>query len=116
LHIDTEVVKNVIFNSGLYAKHKLVLLDALLESFECIDLRRFSRINTEIPAEIYHEKKKIKGNCLLQDFSERFFRIEVAKENKLLPLLDEGSNVVLRIAVSSREEAMILRGTVFRKR
>jgi len=33
LHIDTEVMRSVVFNSGLYAKHKLVLLDALLESF-----------------------------------------------------------------------------------
>jgi len=52
----------------------------------------------------------------LQDFSERFVRIEMTKENKLLPLLDEGSNVVLRIDLSSGEEAMILRGTVFRRR
>ncbi|MEW6429302.1 MAG: PilZ domain-containing protein [Thermodesulfobacteriota bacterium] len=118
LQVDTEVKKSVVFNSGLYAKRKLVLLTPALESFECVDLRRFNRINTEIPAEIYLESKRTKGECLLQDFSERFVRVEIAKAHRTLHhSLEEGSSVALRISASlNGDQEMVLRGTVYRKR
>jgi hypothetical protein len=116
MHLDTEVIKNIVFNSGMYAKRKLVMLNPLLETFECLDLRRFNRINTEIPAEIYLEKNKMKGACHLQDFSERFVRVEVPKESRLLHFLEDKHHVVLRIRVAREEQEMVLRGTIFRTR
>jgi hypothetical protein len=116
LHIDTEVIKSIVFNSGMYAKRKLVMLNPLLDTFECLDLRRFNRINTEIPAVIYHEKNKMKGVCYLQDFSERFVRVEVPKESRMLHFLEEKHHVVLRIDAAGEEQQMVLRGTIFKKR
>lgn len=118
LHIDTEVRKSVVFNTGLYAKRRLVMLEPMLDSFECVDLRRFGRINTQIPAEIYRDKKKMPGGCVIQDFSERFVRIEFSKANQaaVMPLLAEGGEIVLRIHLESEAKDLIVDGKIFRKR
>ncbi|MBU0675444.1 MAG: hypothetical protein KJ950_12435 [Proteobacteria bacterium] len=116
-NLDTEVKKNIVFNSGLYAKRKLVVLGPLLDSFECIDIRRFNRINTEIPADIILEKNKVKGECLIQDFSDRFVRVELPQENRIMKhAAKEGDSVMFRIACNGGTEVMVLKGSIFRTR
>jgi hypothetical protein len=119
LQLDTEVAKKVVFKTGPYAKRKLVMLRPLLESFECIDLRRFSRINTQIPVLIYKEGiTKQEGTAgFIQDFSERFVRVEIdgEKEHKFAAV-GGGDKLVMKVILEDQEPELVLKGSIFRKR
>lgn len=119
LQLDTEVAKKVVFKTGPYAKRKLVMLRPLLESFECIDLRRFSRINTQIPVLIYNEGiTKQEGTAgFIQDFSERFVRVEIdgEKEHKFAAV-GGGDKLVMKVILEDQEPELVLKGSIFRKR
>jgi hypothetical protein len=119
LQLDTEVSKKVVFQTGPYAKRKLVMLEPLLESFECVDLRRFSRIDTRIPVQVSKEvitkHEGVEG--FIRDFSERFVRVEIAEEKEHLFNISEGGDkIVLKIILGDQEPELVLKGTVFRKR
>jgi len=122
LQLDTEVAKKVIFQNGPYAKRKLVMLQPLLESFECIDFRRFARINTRIPVHVSlgESRKRAQGTVtegFIQDFSERFVRVEVEQEKmQLIDSLRVGENIVLKVFLDEQESELVLKGSVFRKR
>jgi hypothetical protein len=119
LQLDTEVSKKVVFQNGPYAKRKLVMLQPLLESFECVDLRRFSRIDTRIPVQIFKEittkQEEVEG--FIQDFSERFLRVEIAEEKEhLFGTLGGGDKIVLKVNLGDQEPGLVLKGSIFRKR
>ncbi len=119
LQLDTEVAKKVVFQTGPYAKRRLVMLQPLLDSFECVDLRRFSRIDTQIPVQIYNEgTTKQEGVAgFIQDFSERFVRVEIGEEKKhLLGTVGGGDKIVLKVILGDQEPELVLRGSIFRKR
>jgi len=119
LQLDTEVAKKIVFKTGPYAKRKLVMLQPLLESFECVDLRRFSRINTRIPVQIYNEgttkQEGVEG--FIQDFSERFVRVEIGGEKEhLFGTIGGGDRIVLKVILGDQEPKLVLKGSIFRKR
>ena len=119
LQLDTEVAKKMVFQNGPYTKRKLVMLQPLLESFECVDLRRFSRIDTQIPVQVFIERttKQERVEGFIQDFSERFVRIEIAGEKgRMFGALGGGDKIVLKVILDDQEPELVLKGSVFRKR
>ena len=116
-HLDTTVEKKVILKDDIYANRPLVLLTPLLDSFECIDFRRFNRLNTNIPCLFSLGKNKSEHQCTIQDFSERFIRIEFLEDNeKTIRGLTPETKIYLKILSEQDDENIICRGKIFRIR
>lgn len=116
-HLDTTVRKRVVLDDGIYATKPLVMLDPVLESFECIDFRRSNRINTNIPCLISLGKNQENHKCLIQDFSERFIRIELPeKSNKALKSMQKETKVFLKVLMDQNDSDLIFKGVIFRIR
>jgi len=53
----------------------------------------------------------------IQDFSERFVRVEVEQEKmQLIDSLRVGESIVLKVILDEQESELVLKGSVFRKR
>ncbi len=118
IQLDTLVKRSsVILKEGLYPHKPLVVLEPLLDTFECIDIRAMARFDTEIPTEIFLAREDNPQPCLIQDFSEKFIRIqmEVAQQH-LLKGMTIGQEVVLKVVPELQGQRLVLQGRVFRKR
>lgn len=115
-HIDTVVSKNIVLKDGHYANSKLVLLEPQIDTFECMNLRRMQRVNTEIPAEIQLPKEKKRHPCLIRDFSEKFIRIELLDTKEIHHGVAVNRNIFLIIMPNDPDKQMIINGVVHRNR
>lgn len=115
-HIDTLVTKNIVLKDGLYANSKLVMLEPLLDTFECVDLRRMQRVDTEIPAEIQLPRDKKRYPCLIRDFSSKFIRFELIGNDELQHSLAAKRPLFLIIMPDPQGQQIVLSGIVHRKR
>lgn len=117
LQLDTTVKRTVTLKEGLYPNKGLAVLQPLLDTFECIDFRAMARIDTEIPSEFFIDKNGKGHPCLIQDFSEKFIRIQIDEKHKrLLQGIGEGRKVVIKVNPEFHGRNLILQGQVFRKR
>ncbi|PIY20181.1 MAG: hypothetical protein COZ12_09835 [Deltaproteobacteria bacterium CG_4_10_14_3_um_filter_60_8] len=84
IQLDTLVKRSsVILKEGLYPNKPLVVLEPLLDTFECIDIRAMARFDTEIPTEIFLTKGETPQPCLIQDFSENSFAFRWMRRNSI---------------------------------
>jgi len=117
LQLDTTVKRTVVLKEGLYPKKPLAVLQPLLETFECVDIRTMARIDTEIPTQLFISKDDEGQFCLIQDFSEKFIRIQIEEKHKrLLQSIAPGRKVVLKVNPESKKGNLMLQGQVFRVR
>lgn len=115
-HLDTLVKRSVVLQQGIYAKQSLVVLQPELDTFECVEIRRFKRIDTRIPGKIQIAKDKTWYECHLIDFSEKFVRLELDVSKFRVESFSIGMNVVLDIDTGSADRLLVVHGSVHRKR
>lgn len=118
IQLDTMVKRStVVLKEGLYPNKPLVVLEPLLDTFECIDIRAMARFDTEIPTEIFIAKEEKPQACLIQDFSEKFIRIQVEEpQQHALKATTIGQEVVLKVVPELQGQRLVIQGRVFRKR
>ncbi len=116
-HLDTTVEKRILLKDDIYAHRPLVMLTPLLDSFECVDFRRFNRLNTNIPCLFSLGKEFGDQKSMIQDFSERFIRFEFSKDNeRTIRRLTVDSKVFLKVLLGQDDENIVFRGKIFRIR
>jgi len=115
-HLDTVVIKTVRPKHGFYADRNLVVLEPIIDTFHCLDNRRFKRITTKIPVKLQIGQEEESCDCLLEDFSEKYFRIKILGSKRFFQLLTVGRTILLTLEADHQGQPLILRGNVYRKR
>ena len=113
--IDLRMEKSTVFKSGHLAGRSVVFLEPIVDSFSFLDRRRNRRISAHIPVQLKINENEPEQPCIIQDFSERHFRIISEKATNPLLAIDVGHNLVLLAELPDINKRFTLNGTVIRK-
>ncbi len=115
-HLDTTVKRVIALQHGIYAKQNLVVLQPDLESFECVDYRRFKRIDTNIPGRVQKSKDKTWHDCQIIDFSDKFVRLALEVKKYRMESFVMGIDIVLDVDPDASDKSLVVHGSIHRKR
>lgn len=113
-HITTTVLRTTELKEGYYSNTTVVMLNPDLESFEFLDQRKYIRLYSKIPA-VLSIVEQDEQSCIIQDFSEKSFRISMLKGNKIPGNVIEGMKVTLTIKLENESDQIVLRCSVAKK-
>ena len=108
--IDTTVRKIAILKNSHYENHKVVFLDAMLNTLAYIDQRQYPRIKTWIPATV-----RISDNTDFCDFSERSVQLRIDDGNSLPHTISATSEAVMSVQLDNVSPPITIKGNILRK-
>jgi hypothetical protein len=114
--LDTVVRKIIPLDSGIYAGHEVVLLDALPSTLSLTDQRQHYRLQTALPATLAMKDGGV-HDCTMMDFSEDSVHLQFAEPNADLAALTEFRRLTLDITIGSDNpgKKFSLDGVMYRK-
>jgi len=112
--IDTAVARNVVLAEGCYAKQHAVYLQPSPETFELCDKREFTRIYTNIPASLAEAPESEAHPCKIVDYSEGYFRVDMANRDPLWTKLSKGSQIFVIFDLPHKSSVITLQAMVQR--
>lgn len=115
-HLDSVIKNTVRPKHGFYADRNLVVLEPIIDTFHCLDNRRFKRITTNIQVKLQIGQEEEFCDCLLEDFSEKYFRIKILESKRFFQLLTLGRTILLTLEADHQGHPLFLQGNVYRKR
>lgn len=114
--IDTRVRKVSPVSKGIYAGHRVVLLDVVPSTLELTDQRQHYRVRTNLPATL---SLRDGGSyaCTLQDFAEQSVQLRLDESDDELAALSEFRRLTLRLDVGNESQPKVfeLGGNLYRK-
>jgi hypothetical protein len=114
-YLDCSVARVVDLRDGVYANRRVALLEPDAESFQFLDQRQYRRVYTCLPASLGPEPDAAGTPCSVQDFSDRYLRLEADATQGWLSTLREGERLFLTIHVPGRPEPFRLAATLHRR-
>lgn len=115
-HIDTVVRGVSPLKGGIYAGHKVVVLDVSPSSLTLTDQRQHYRLQTDLPATLTVRDGET-HDCSLMDFSEESVQLSFSEVSADIMALTEYRRLALNFAVATndRSKQYSLDGVMYRK-
>ncbi len=113
-YLDCTVARVIDLHDGVYANRKVAVLEPDAQSFRFLDQRQYHRVYTCLPASLSPEPDAEGTPCSVQDFSDRYLRLEVDASQGWLKTARAGDRLFLTIHVPRRSEPFLLAGTLHR--
>lgn len=114
-YLDCTVARVVELREGVYAKRTVALLEPDPESLLFLDQRQYHRVYTRIPATVGPTAGSPGYPCSVQDFSDRYLRLEVDESQAWLRQVQPGAKLFLTIQVPGRPAPFVLGCAVHRR-
>ena len=114
-HVDAEMRKRVLLKEGYYANHSVFVLEVLPDSLTHIDQRQQRRLTTRIPVSLYLNMEGKPYDCLLVDFSECSFKIQIDRHPVLATFLAKKKSIIVSLDLPAQMRTFIVKGRVLRQ-
>ncbi|MDF1551651.1 MAG: hypothetical protein P1P84_01250 [Deferrisomatales bacterium] len=114
-YLDCTVARLIDLRDGVYANRRVAALEPDGGSFQFLDQRQYHRVYTCLPASLSPEPDAVGTPCSVQDFSDRFLRLEVDASQGWLTAAREGDRLFLTIHVPGRPAPFLLAATLHRR-
>ena len=115
-HLDSTVLRVMKPTDGYYINRDLVILKPQLDTFECIDNRRFKRLITNIPCTFLLPQDRKEHACVIKDFTEKSIRIQLESDPGLIKRIQKGQNLVLQIGPAEQKDLLNISATTIKRR
>ncbi len=114
-HLDSLVHKVMPVNDGIYAGHRVVVLDVVPSSLTLTDQRRHYRVNTRLPATLSLRDGGTYA-CTLRDFAEQSVQLNLDETSEELDRLSEFRRLTLRFDLGTEHQPKVfeLDGCMYR--
>jgi len=113
--IDTTVKKIAILKDSHYKNHKVVLLDAMLDTLVYIDQRQHPRVKTWIPAAVSIADSNNPIRCHCSDFSERSVQLKIDAGNTLPGRITDSTEAIMTVQLDNTLPPVTIKGNILRK-
>jgi len=113
-HLTTTVGRSIELKDGYYANTRVVLLEPEMDSFKFLDQRRSRRLYARIPA-VLSFADEAPLPCVIQDFSEKAFRVSSADDSQFSKKIIEGVKATLCVKLENECDELVLKCVVHRK-
>ncbi|MCP4547209.1 MAG: PilZ domain-containing protein [bacterium] len=110
--VDMSVSRVSTFEAGPLAGRPVVFLEPNVDSFSFLDRRKYRRIKSHIPIQVKIGQGKPDLECIIDDFSERHFRIISESSGNPLESIEVNQPLVLFIDLPESDGHIVLNCTV----